>query len=150
MKLLASTTLILLLSMTASNGWSQTTCEEPRRCFSKDEVRALVDAKCFKDRAKAERVDELTGDLSAAEEQVTHYKAEWGACQRQLDERPVHIPARRVPMWLRLALDVGIGATAGSTGAVAGLGGPSEVIVGLAVASVGTLIARIVVEFLDR
>lgn len=140
-RLLLSTTLILLLSMTASTGYSQTTCNPQKRCFSRAEVGALVDAACIAHRLNAETSDELLAELETSGEQL-------GICKGQLLELRQNPPKapKLPPIWLRLSLNVGVAAFSAATGAVAGIGAPPEVVVGFAVASVGTLLGRVILE----
>lgn len=143
LRLLTSTTLILLSLATGSNGYTQskTTCEPDKRCFSRAEVRAVADAACAVDRMKAQSANILVRELETADEQL-------GICSGRLLELRENPPAapKFAPLWLRLALDVSIGGLAASTGALAGVGGPPEAMVGFAVASVAALLARIVLE----
>lgn len=108
-------------------------------------VNALVDAKCLSDRAKAERVDELTDDLTAAQVQRDQCH---GRLAQLAANPPVQPEPWRPPLWVRIALDVTVGATAAGTGAAAGVGAPGELVVGLAVGSVAVLVGRIVLELL--
>lgn len=140
-KLLTLTASILLWSLTTSTGYAQTTtCSEPDRCMSKARVSALVAAACAESEAKAERLDDVTRDLDRAETQRDQLRGQL----LYLEQHPPTV--KRAPLWLRLVLDVGVGVTAASTGTVAALGAPSEVVVGLAVASVGVLVSRLMLE----
>lgn len=73
-------------------------------------------------------------------------------CEGKLKERRANPPTPsqpwRPPFWLRASLDISIGATAAAAGACAGVGCPPEVTVGLSVASVGTLVVRLLFEAL--
>lgn len=141
LRLLTLTALTLLSLLTTSTGYAQTTCSEPDRCMSKARVSALVAAACAESEAKANRLDDVTRDLDAAETQRDEYRGQL----LELRQNPPDAPTR-APLWLRIALDVGIGATAAGTGTLAAVGAPSEVVVGFAVASVGVLVSRLVLE----
>lgn len=141
---LTLTTCLLLLSQMTSTGWTQTTCPEPDRCMSRERVLAVVDAACHRARAVEARMPTLVGDLATVQTQRD-------VCLGRLAQAQESPPEPwRSPLWLRLALDVGVGALAAGTGAVAGIGGPPEVVVGLAVGSVAALVARVVLELIDR
>lgn len=142
-RLLTITAFLFLWLMTPSSGWSQATCEPPRRCFSKAEVRATVDAKCLKDRKRAERLDEVTRDLSTADRG-------WAFCRGQLDEARSQTEQKRLsPAWLRVGLDVTAPLLGASGGACVGVGCPVELSTALVTTTVAVVIARIVLEYLD-
>ena len=134
----------LALSLTTSTGWSQETCEEPARCMTRERVSALVDAKCIKDRAKAERVGELTADLKASETQTQF-------CEGRLAQIIAAQPetAWRSPWWLRWGLDIGVPVLATATGITLGAGAPLELSVGLLVGTTAGIIGRLILELLD-
>jgi len=72
-------------------------------------------------------------------------------CEGQLLERPIPQPVVepwRAPLWVRVALDIGVGASAAGVGACAGVGCPREATIGLVVASVGVLAVRLLFEVL--
>lgn len=140
LKLLTITAWTLLSLLTTSSGYAQTTCSEPDRCMSKARVSALVAAACAESEAKANRLDEVTRDLDAAETQRDELRGQLIHLQNTPPERA------SAPLWLRIALDVGIGATAAGTGTLAAVGAPSEVVVGFAVGAVGVLVSRLVLE----
>lgn len=140
-RLLLITASILLSSTTASNGWTQTTCDADRRCFSRAEVRAVADAACARDRLKAEQADAVLAELEVAEQAV-------GICRGrllELRENPPEAP-KIAPLWLRLSLDVAVGVLAAGTGAAAGIGAPVEVVAAGASLAFSALVGRLVLE----
>lgn len=109
--------------------------------MSRERIEALVVAACAYNHEQAQRVDAVTRDLDRAETQRDQC---FGTLAFVRDNPP---PApRTAPLWLRIALDVGIGATAAGTGTLAAVGAPNEVVVGFAVGAVGVLVSRLVLE----
>ena len=141
---LTITALILMSLTTASTGYSQTTtCDAERRCFSRAEVRAVADAACAVDRLNAKRAVELVGELEIADRQIA-------ICEGRLLELRENPPAapRIAPLWLRLSLDVAIGALGAGTGAAAGVGAPVEVVAVGASLGFAALVGRVVLELI--
>jgi hypothetical protein len=146
---LKSTTSILAILLVTSIGsiaHAQTTCNPPNRCLSADRVNAVVDAACARARAAEARLPNVIDDLSKAQTERDHCRGELA----RLENTPAPEPVRRSPWWIRVALDVGIGALSAGTGAAAGIGAPGEVVAVGATLSAGALAVRLLLEFLDR
>lgn len=136
--------LLLVTSTGISTAAAQTTCPSDQRCMSRERVEALVVAACAYDHEQAKRVEAVTRDLDRAETQRDQ-------CQGQLaflQSNPPPAP-RSAPLWLRIALDVGVGALSAGTGTLAAVGAPSEVVVGFGVGAVGVLVSRLVLEVIQ-
>lgn len=126
-------------------------CPPDHVCTSGEAINAAADGLCRRARAAESRL----GDPAEPAEGTVLY--ELGVEQRRhiactervrlLDEQLAkpREPAR-APLWLRIILDVGVGATAAGTGTLAAVGAPGEVVVGFAVGSVGLLVSRLVLE----
>jgi hypothetical protein len=141
--LLTLTASLLTLSLMTSPGWTQTTCAEPDRCMSRARVDALVDAACSRSRAAEARLPTVIDDLAAVQTQRDVCLGRLA----QVQEAPP-VPWRS-PWWLRVGLDVALVGVGVGTGAVAGIGGPPEVIVGGVVLEVAMLGGRLMLEWLD-
>lgn len=126
--------------MMVSSGYSDTICKTPRKCFSRDEVNAIADAACASDALLAKRSAELVRELGSAETALA-------VCRNKVAATPP--PVRQAPIWLRVALDISIGALAAGTGAAAGIGAPDVVIGAGAAFAVSALAARLVLELLQ-
>lgn len=111
--------------------------------MTRQRVEALVVAACAYDHDRSKRLGAVTQDLERVESERDFCRGELA----RLEVTPA-ATSKPAPLWLRLALDVGIGALAAGTGAAAGIGAPDAVIVGGASLAVSALVARIVVDLL--
>lgn len=120
---------------------SSSECAAPRICTTGEAINAAADTLCRRARTAELRLDALTDDLAAVQAQrdVCH-----GRLLQLVETREA--PPARAPLWLRVSLDVAVGALATTAGALAGAGVASEAVVGVAVAGAGALLARVVLE----
>lgn len=141
MRLAITLTLAAVLLAACPADADAQTCAPPSVCTTGEAINAAADTLCRRARTAELRLDALTDDLAAVQAQrdVCHGRL------LQVTETPAPAPAR-APLWLRIALDVGIGALAATAGTLVAVGAPSEVVVGFAVAGVGALASRVVLE----
>ena len=120
---------------------AQSLCTSDRMCISGAELNAATDAMCRRARASEERLPLVLKDLSDAqtERDICH-----GRLAQAIETRPT--APTRAPLWLRLTLDIAVGALAATAGTLVAVGAPSEVVVGFAVAGAGALASRLVLE----
>lgn len=124
------------------------TCTPPAVCATGADINAAADGLCRRARAAESRLNnEVLPDLSTCETATTTWKTRY----EDLKANPPSLPERwRAPLWLTIPLKVAAVGFGAGAGACAGVGCPGEVVVGLAVASFGSIVADIVLELLER
>lgn len=142
MRLALTLTLAAVLLAACPSSADAQECAAPRVCTTGEAINAAADTLCRRARAAELRLDALTSDLAAVQAQrdVCHGRL------LQLVETPAAPPPTRAPLWLRVTLDVAVGALAATAGTLVAVDAARELVVGFAVAGGGALISRVVLE----